>query len=89
MHDGLAGLRRGELAGVDRRAAADYEDPIGIVRHLDAMRGDLRPGGDLRQVEEVPARARNQERTIDPDLGEGRRQVVEAPADDHGSRSRA
>src|SRR5262249_11986731 len=87
---GLLGLRGGELGSVDGGAAADREDPVGLLRHLDAVGGDLGPAADVQgHVEVVPARAGDHEWALDPGLGERVRQLVEAPADDHVSRSRA
>ena len=77
------------LRGVDRRAAADREERVGVGRNLDPVRRHLRPAGDARHVERVPARARDEERPLEPELGEHRRQLGERPADDHASRGRA
>ena len=89
VDDRLVRLGGGELAGVDRRAAADREEPVCGDRNLHAMRRHLGPPLDVRQIEDLPACARDHERPLDPRLRQHRRQVVEAPADDHERRSRA
>ncbi len=95
VHDGQAAVRRGVLAGVDRRSAADCEHAVGEVGHVRQLGRDLaeepRAG---RQLEVTPARARDHERVLDPDVGEQGRKLVEPPANDHagsfsGGRSRA
>ena len=85
-----SGRRRDRLAEVDRAAAADRDDAVAAERRrlLDARRRHLAPApAELeRQLDLVPARARDQHRSADTDLladlGDERRGP---PADDHRS----
>ena len=63
---------------------------VGAGRHLDPVRRHLAHVPAVGELDDrVPARARDEERPLDPELGEHRGQLGERPADDHGSRSRA
>ena len=82
--------RRRRLRGVDRGAAADREDPVGARSHLDPVGRNLRPNPGKREPDEaLPARARDEERPLDPECLEHTGQLVERPADDHARRPRA
>jgi hypothetical protein len=61
--------RRG-LGSVDRAAAADGDDAVDTLWHLDPMGRDLGPARGRRQSDLVPARARHQERPLRRELGE-------------------
>src|SRR3989442_923778 len=71
------------------RGTADRENPVRGGGNLDAMRGHLRPPGDVREVEDPPAWAGDHERSLDPDLSQEAGQLGEPPADDHARRGRA
>ena len=58
------------MRGVDRRAAADGEQRVGLGRDLDPVGRDLRPARGVRQVERVPALARDEQRPLDAELRE-------------------
>ena len=83
------GLRR-----VDRAPASDADEPVGSFgrsrRGHDDVDGSVTPhsgeAGCDRKVELAEACGGDEERTLDAELVEQRRQLVEAPADDHDAR---
>ena len=89
-------LRRHRLARVDRAAATERDEPVGILGRGD-RRADARGLGVRahaveparhRQLDVRPARARDQQRAAHGELAQQLREGVDAPADDHGLESR-
>ena len=82
-----AGRRRDRLGEVDRAATADGEEAVrpggGRGRLGHPVARHLVPAAGRGHIEPRPALACNQERPLDPELGEQRRELVEPPADDH------
>src|SRR5438034_9646096 len=85
--NGKAGRDRDRLGKVDRAAATDREQAVGVAGRgrdlVDPVARHLAPGAGGRQVELRPALAGDQERPLDPDLTQQLRELTETPADDH------
>ena len=94
-HERPPRLRRHRLSEVDRAPTPEREHDVGAAREpgyaLDLVRGRARPGVDRleREGEIEPAVRGDQVRVVRPELVEHIRKLVEPPADDHASRSRA
>src|SRR5512132_2417359 len=88
-HEREAARGRDRLRGVDRAAAAHSDHAVDALRRLDPVGRDLLPARRRVDAELVPARAGNEKRAADSELAEEAGQLMEAPADDHGTFSRA
>src|SRR5207237_10660789 len=85
------GCGRDSLGEVDRAAAADRQQPVGVPRSrgnlVDPVARHLAPASRRGQIEVRPALARDQERPLDSELAQEVGQLPQAPADDHAATS--
>src|SRR5438067_13758688 len=87
--DRQARCDRDGLGQVDRAAAADCQQPVGVLGSrgdlVDPVAWDLTPAARGRQVELRPALAGDQQWPLDPELAKETRKLAKAPADDHAT----